>query len=246
MIKSTNVVVWLMLSALIAGSFTSCKAQRDTLGAVAQRTINVTGEAEIEVDPDIIEFTVTMKEYWKEEFEAGKKYEDYKTKVPMTSIEPAILAQIKAAGVKDDQIKVSAIGNYYRPAGKDFLVSKTLVLTVKDFKVIDAITKTIDSHGVSNMFISSLKHSDMDRLKNEVKLKALLAARTRAEFMLKGIGEKCGQVLMINESEYGYNPPVLYSRMEAKADVMGGENSATELRKIKISYKVNATFAIEG
>ncbi|MFT5723830.1 MAG: hypothetical protein ACI9JN_000947 [Bacteroidia bacterium] len=62
------------------------------------RTINVTGTAEKEITPDIIFVNITMREYWKEEFEHGKKYEDFKTKIPMTQIEPVILSQLKKAG----------------------------------------------------------------------------------------------------------------------------------------------------
>ncbi len=210
------------------------------------RTINVTGSAEKEVVPNIIEFTINIKEYWKEEFEPGKKYEDYKTKVPMTQIEPGILAQLKKLGVQDNQIKVSSIGNSYRPSGKELLVSKTLVLTLTDFATVDQITKTIDPKGVSNLYISELKHSAIESIKKEVKIAALKAAKEKAEYLLESLDEKCGKVLMISEAEYGYNPPVPCA-MEKRANIQSDQSgSATELRKITIKYEINATFAIEG
>lgn len=241
---SQKLNVGVMLIALFS---TSCKAQmKDSVSLSEPRTINVTGTSEMEVEPDIIVFNLTIKEYWKEEFEAGKKYEDYKTRVPMTSIEPQILAQLKKAGVKDDQIKVSAVGNFYRQAGKDFLISKTLVLTLSKFTTVDAIIKTVNSKGVSNMHIAELKHSRMEDYKKQVKIDALKAAKDKAEYMLKSIGEKCGPVLMINESEHGYNPPVPY-RLEYKSNAMAdGGSSATEIKTITIKYNVNATFAIAG
>jgi uncharacterized protein len=241
--KSNN-IIWLM--ALVTILFTNCKAQEMTTStAINARTINVTGTAEIEVVPDIIEFTVNIKEYWKEEFEPGKKYEDYKTKVPMTQIEPLILGQLKKAGVKDDQIKVSAAGNYYRPAGKELLVNKTLVLTLDDFETVDRIIKSVDPKGVGNMQISALKHSKMESFKKEVKIAALKAAKEKALYLLESVDEKLGKVLMISEGEYGYNPPVAY-KMELKSagNRSSQPSSATELRKITIKYEMNATFAI--
>ncbi|MBO6515628.1 MAG: SIMPL domain-containing protein [Bacteroidia bacterium] len=240
--KSTSKVLT-VLAVLTSVLFTNCKAQmRDT--TAFQRTINVSGTAEREVEPDIIVFNITIKEYWKEEFEPGKKYEDYKTRVPMTTIEPQILDQLKKAGVKESQIKVSSIGNFYRQAGKDFLVSKTLVLTLPDLKTVDAISKTVSSRGVSNMHIAELKHSQMEEIEKEVKVEALKAAKDKAEYMLKAIGEKCGPVLTINEANNGYYQPVQMKAEFATMRSSDGSNAATELKKIKISFQVNATFAI--
>ena len=106
--------------------------------------------------------------------------------------------------------------------------------------------KSVDSRGVSSMYIKELKHSRIDELKKEVKIKALKNAKEKAEYMLEALDEKCGKVLMINESEYGYQPPVMYRSNVAMGKSGNAGNSATELKNITISYKVNATFAIEG
>ncbi len=242
MMKPKTSLLLVVLTTLL---FTNCKAQlTDSIASTSTRTIHVTGTAEKEIEPDIIIFTITIKEYWKEEFEKGKKYEDYQTRVPMSSIEPEILNQLKKAGVKDNEIKVSAIGNFYRQAGKEFLVSKTLVLTLSDLKTVDAISKAVSSKGISNMRISELKHSKMDDLKKEVKIEALKAAKEKAEYMLEAIGEKCGQVLVINESTLGYNTPAPYQMERYKMMADGNSNSATDVKNIKISYVVSATFAI--
>jgi uncharacterized protein YggE len=225
-------------------SIASCNSSKSmTDSSIQTRTINVTGSAEMEIEPDIIVFSMTIKEYWEEEFIKGKKYEDYQTKVPLASIEPQVLATLKKHGIKEDQIKVGAAGNYYRQAGKDFLVSKVLEVTVKDFETVDKVMKSVDSRGVSSLYIKELKHSKMDELEKKVKVQALKNAQSKAEYMLEALGEKCGKVLMINESEFGYHPPVMY-RSNVAMEKSGG-NAATELKNITISFKVNATFAIE-
>ena len=227
-------ITWIFV--LTSFFFTNCKAQKMTTTTADQtRTINVTGTAEKKIVPDIIEFTINIKEYWKEEFEPGKKYEDYKTKVSITTIEPLILGQLKKAGVKDNQIKVSAAGNYYRPAGKELLVNKTLVLTLSDFKTVDQIIKTIDAKGVANMQISALRHSKMESIKKEVKIAALKNAKDKASYLLESLDEKCGAVLMISEAEYGYNPPVPFAREKRVMNTQSNQSSgATELREITI------------
>ena len=57
--------------ALFIFSATGLVGQKEIL-----RTIEVSGESEMTVDPDEITFTIVIEEYWKEEFEEGKKFED--------------------------------------------------------------------------------------------------------------------------------------------------------------------------
>jgi len=243
--KSITTTSLLLAAGLAMASCNTTKNVSDSTN-LNTRTINVTGSAEMEIEPDIIVFSLTIKEYWEEEFIKGMKYEDYKTKVPLSKIEPEVLLTLKKHGITEDQIKVGAAGNYYRQAGKDFLVSKVLHITINDFSILDAVMKSVDSRGVSSMYIKELKHSRMEELKKEVKIKTLKNAQDKAEYMLEALDEKCGKVLMINESEYGYQPPVMYRSNVAMEKSGNAGNSATELKNITISYKVNATFAIEG
>lgn len=247
-LKMNNIekIKWPILVLLLATQV-SCKAQEMTT-IKQSRTINVTGTAEKEVVPDIIVFNISLAEYWKEEFEDGKKYEDYKTKVPMTEIEPLILAQLKKVGVKESQIKVGNIGNYYRQRGKELMISKNLILTLNNFEIVDEIAKTIDSKGVSNLYISELKHSKMAEFEKQVKSEAVKNAKEKAGYMVEAIGEKLGEVINITESEYGYNPqtPIVYERRMALKSSDGGGGAATELKTITIRFEVLATFAIAG
>ncbi|MFT5723831.1 MAG: hypothetical protein ACI9JN_000948 [Bacteroidia bacterium] len=70
------------------------------------------------------------------------------------------------------------------------LMNKTLVITVGDFTIVDLISKTIDDRGVSNLFISEMKHSNMEEIKKEVKIAALKAAKVKARYLLESVGEK--------------------------------------------------------
>ncbi len=235
----------IMLAVLFVSSilFTNCKAQMTDDSLPGSRTVSVTGKAEKEVVPDIILFNITIKEYWKEEFEPGKKYDDYKTRVPMEKIEPQVLAQLKDLGVKDNQIKVLTVG-HYRQTGKEALVHKTLQLTLNDFTVVDAISKQLSPRGVSAMNIAELKHSKMDDFEKEMKIAALKNAKEKAEYLVESLGEKLGSVLAIAEPQFGYANPVQLRERLTYAKSYDSGNSATEIRTIKIKYEINATFAI--
>jgi len=51
-----------------------------------QRFIEVTGNAEKVVKPDIILYDICIQEYFKEEYEAGKDFKDYVTKISLDDI----------------------------------------------------------------------------------------------------------------------------------------------------------------
>ena len=233
----------LLFATLIFASV-SCKSQQVKTTSTIARTISVTGVAEKKVIPDIIEFTLTLKEYYKEELEPGKKYDDYKTRVPMTEIEPEVLQKRKKIGIKKDAIKVKNVGNYYRPAGKDFLVSKTLIITVSDLKLIDQISKEVVSYGISNMFISDMRHTKQTDFEKQVKTQSLKNAKEKADYLCESLGEKCGKPLSIREQEFGANnTPVTYSyKMEMSSR---GDNSAQDVVLLTISYTMYVTFLIE-
>ncbi|MBC7399131.1 MAG: SIMPL domain-containing protein, partial [Mucilaginibacter sp.] len=88
----------------------------------------------------------------------------------------------------------------------------------------------------------------IDQLKNELKLKALLAARSKAGYLLQGLGENLGHVLNITESDNSNYPQprqVMFKSMAAN-DVRGvPAESDIDIKKIKLSFQINAVFEIK-
>ena len=70
------------------------------------RFIEVTGSAETSVEPDEIRFQIGIQEYWKEEYERGKKYKDYITKIPLIEIEKNLMRSLVSVGIAKDQIVI--------------------------------------------------------------------------------------------------------------------------------------------
>ena len=84
------------------------------------RFIEVTGSAETSVEPDEIRFQIGIQEYWKEEYERGKKYKDYITKIPLIEIEKNLMRSLVSVGIAKDQIVIKEIGQNWNRSGKDF------------------------------------------------------------------------------------------------------------------------------
>ncbi|HSH19300.1 MAG TPA: SIMPL domain-containing protein, partial [Draconibacterium sp.] len=139
----------------------------------SERIIEVNGKAEMEIEPDEIKFIIAIEEYWKEEFEKKKDFEDYKTKVPLAEIEDALIKNLRNAGIEKEDIKVKSMGNYWRYRGKEFLYSKQFEINITDLSKINKLTQTLDSKGIKYMNIGELNHSKMEEFKKQVKIDAL-------------------------------------------------------------------------
>lgn len=207
------------------------------------RFIEVDGSSEMEVEPDEIVFAIGIEEYWEEEFEKNKEYEDYKTKVPLAQIEDKLIKDLRNAGIPKKDIRVNNVGNYWRHRGKEFLYSKQLEVTITDFKKLNAFTQIADAKGIKYMNISELKHSDIEKFRKQVKKEALQNARKKAEWMLKSLDEELGEVLSIVEMNDGFTRPYM-----AKTRMMLAESSfesVDQIKNLEISYQVKVRFRIK-
>lgn len=210
------------------------------------RFIEVTGSAEIEIEPDEIIFIIRIKEYWKEEFEKSSKPKDYRTKVPMTGIEKELLSILEKNGVKKENITVREVGNYWREQGKDFLISKELEIKLKDFNTVNKITDAVNTNGIDYMNIGELKNKDIANYRKQAKIEALKAAKAKAEYLLASIGQQAGEVISIIEPQ---ESPSYYGQAQHKysnvAESMSGGGSIDNIRKIKLRYEITARFSIK-
>jgi uncharacterized protein YggE len=211
-----------------------------------ERLIEVNGKAEMEIQPDEIVFIIGIEEYWKEEFEKRKDFEDYKTKVPLAEIEDALIKNLRKVGIEKEDIKVKSMGNYWRYKGKEFLYSKQFEIKITDLAKINQLTQIQDAKGIKYMNIGELNHSKMDEFKKAVKINALKDAREKAAYLVESIGSQLGEVVTISELSDSYYRPVWAESMMmmAKSADMAAE-SIDEVQNIKLEYQVRAVFRIK-
>jgi uncharacterized protein YggE len=215
-------------------------------GAFAQnvdlrRKIGVVGLSEQEVTPDIINVSISLKEYL-----------NGKTKVTIEQLENQLEKAVSEAGIAKMDFTVNNINSYNYAIEKKknpgFLASKQYGIRLTDLNKFNQIIIKIDPKGIQSTNIDSYDYSKMDQIKNELKLKALLAAKTKATYLLNGLGEKLGQVLNISESDNSSFPQprnVMYmAKSNMAADIV--ESIDIDFKKIKLSFQINASFEIGG
>ncbi|TWR30327.1 DUF541 domain-containing protein [Mucilaginibacter pallidiroseus] len=213
-----------------------------TIGAFAQsvdlrRKIEVTGTAEQEVTPDIINVSISLKEYM-----------NGKTKVSITTLEKQLEKAVAEAGIAKEDFTVNSLSSWNYATEKkknpDFLASKTYGIKFRDLNKFNQLISKVDAKGIQSTNIDSYDYSKINSIKNDLKLKALLAAKEKATFLVNGLGDKLGQALNITENDNSSFPsPRMYMAKASMADAV--PESDIDVRKIKISIQIQAVFEIK-
>jgi uncharacterized protein YggE len=214
------------------------------------KKIEVTGSAEMEIVPNEIYMTFTLKEY----LDATKK------KIKLESIKTDFFALCKGAGVVDSNISISSYtGNerwdYYwykrRKTEPDFMGSISYAIKVNSSDKLDKIVSGLNENAIDNFNISKTSHSDIEQLRKEVKTKALIASKAKADYLAKSIGEELGEALLIQEIENSYNSYDSNTLSNSNsvsqtAMSMESDNSSTpNFQKIKLRYEMKVEFKLK-
>lgn len=236
---------------LAAASFTQAQNPQPVTLQPFVKKIDVTGIAEQEVVPDRIFFSISLREYFKERD---------KDRVDIEGLEKQLVAAVREAGVPKENFQIENIyGNRWqwqnRKKPVDFLESKRYVLELSDLTKIDPILSKVDAKGIEYVTISRYDHTKMEQYRRDLKIKALQAAKEKANYLLQSVGEQPGGVLEIQElgDNIYYPQPYEASNMRMKAELVqqdagaaaGGADSDIGFKKIKLRYEMRASFAIK-
>ncbi len=212
------------------------------------RFIEVTGSAEMEIEPDEIRFEIGIQEYWAEEFEPGMEYKDYVTKIPIENIEKEFMSELKELGIKNEQITLENIGRKWRSGGKDFRKSETIIITITDFGQVNNLLLNVKTRGVNYMHIAELKNKNITEFRKKVKIEAMKAAKEKATYLLESVDDSLGQVISVIEISSGDNNYYFWRPRDTRSNTrLSSSNNDMEnsnIRKIKLRYEIKVRFEI--
>ncbi len=203
-----------------------------------RRKIEVTGIAEQEVTPDIINVTISLQEYM-----------DGKKKVTIDQLESQLEAAVKDAGIPKEDFTINNISAWNNTLQKkknpDFLAGKQYGLKLHDMNKINQILSGVDPKGIQSTNITSYDYSKITALKRELKIQALLAAKDKATYLLNSLNEKLGRPIDINETDNSNYPAMnqMYANRVTLREVSIGD-SDINFKTIKLSFQVQAVFEI--
>src|SRR5690606_30350249 len=109
-------------------------------------------------------------------------------------------------------------------------------IKVADLSKLNAILDAIDPKGIEYSNIDGYDYSKMEDLKKELKIKALQAAKEKAEYLLSAIGSQLGSPLEIQEINNEYYPQPYRANVMMKAEAMDAMGAPDiDFKKIKLN-----------
>ncbi len=237
---------FVLTAVLLASSFFTFAQTANTVEKDPIKKIEVTGTAELEIVPDELYFTISLKEYFKDE-------KNQKDKTALETLEKnKLIDAVKSTGTLKN-LSVSGVTGYREWTGKKkpqhFLAGKQFQLKLSNANNINDLMAKVDDRGVEYVNMSRVEHSKKEEFRRQVKINALKAAKEKAGYLLESIGEKLGEVLEIHEIEEGNVYP-MYKQAQYNVRLMAADaapegDGGLEYQKIKYSYRMNATFRIK-
>ena len=230
---------WILMLVLLLPALAF--AQNETFKG--EHFIEVTGSAQQEIEPNEIYTLIRLKEF-----------EENKQKVSLEKLDADFMKALKDAGIDKKRLELADAGSRLDKFGrkdKDAFREKAYQLKLTSAGELENFLAKLEPVKVSQVSITRLHHSDYEKLKVDLKTKALLAARTKAETLLKSIGAEIGKPLMIRDWEVEPYQPVMEmktanGRMQSEGD-MGGfaPDDQIGFRKIKLQSQITAQFEIK-
>jgi uncharacterized protein len=209
--------------------------------------IEVTGSSEMEIEPDEIRLEIGIEEYWKEEFEKNSDFKDYKTKVPISEVENNLFSDLMNIGITKEKVIVKDVGNYWRYRGKDFLIKKQYEIKFTDLSKATQIINSINTKGIDFIRIAELKNKNITEYRKQVKIEALKAAKTKAQYLLESLEKKLGDIISIVEIDDENTHSYWFPQNITSNSVLSGNNDTgtDNYKKIKLRYEIKAKFEIK-
>ncbi|MGL4908886.1 MAG: SIMPL domain-containing protein [Bacteroidales bacterium] len=214
----------------------------ETKNFIDQPFIEVTGKAKQEIAPDKIFLSITIVD------------KENKAKKTVEQLEKEMFKCLKDVGIDvSKQLTVMDLSSNFKSSwykGKDIVSTKQYELIVGSVQQAGNAIVTLEAMGISSIQLLRIDHSQIEKIKRDVKVSAVRDAQSKATDLLTAIGQKAGRALWILEvdhSAYRHTPMMMRA-----APVMEAANANTqaampeiEFQKITVEYAINAKFAIE-
>jgi len=204
--------------------------------------IEVVGTGEMEIIPDQIYISFTLKERFEGKTKIAIEDQEKEMKKKLMKLE-IDLKDLQLADAASDFIKI-------KRKKLDVISSKNYLLKVASTGTLAKVFEMLDEINAFNADIQRVDHSEIKKFRKEVKMQAVQDAKEKAGYLLAAIGETVGKPLFIQEREsFDDIQPLRKSvAMPMMAmDAAQAEEALPELsfQKIKLKYSVFARFAIK-
>lgn len=216
---------------------------QENQGFKGEPFIEVSGTAHQEIEPNEIYMLIRLREF-----------EENRQKTGLEKLDADFLNALKQAGIDRKRLELADAGSRIGKFGrkdKDAFREKSYQLKLTSAAELENFLEKLAPVKVDFVDIIRLHHSDYEKIKLDLKTKALQAARSKAETLLKSIGAQVGKPLMVRDWEVDPYQPMMEMkaanvRMQGEFDMAGqAQDDSIGFRKIKLQAQITAQFEIK-
>lgn len=227
---------------LIAAVILSACSASVQLGSTQPRTISVSGNAEIILEPDIAYVSIGVHS----EAESAKA-----AVATNNSQTQAVIDAIKAEGVDAKDIQTTNFSVYqsekFAPTGESlgtyFMADNTVYVTIRDIGNIGAILDASINAGANNVYGITFDVEDKEAALAKGRDQAMLNAQEQAEELASAAGVTLGEVQTIGY--YSSAPMPVYYDSKMAGVGGGGQSVPISPGQLNLSVSVSVVYAIK-
>lgn len=241
----------LILIVLVAFLSTNCNSQIQE-----KKFIEVTGSAEISLQPNEIVLEIILTEY-----NGNSK------KFKLDDVESEFYEILENNKIDTKNLVLENTNNqwywhWYWYERSSTYRTKTITIKLNKDTNFLKLSEDLKVKWLQSMRVTKTSHSDVQRIRKEIKKEAMRAAKEKATYMLESIGEEIGGLLSVEElpenvPQLNQNPYWYYNQNRAIQNVTSNsyvsessvgadtDSSVKNANEIKLRFEVKAKFEIK-
>jgi uncharacterized protein len=205
--------------------------------------IEVAGNADTMLVPDRIFIKINLSEA------------DTRNRQSVEELETKMVNALKALGIDTEKdLTASDLASNFKTyllKGKEVLKSKQYTLLVRDAVTLAKVFSALESTGIASTMIEKTEHSRAEAVRNLLRTKAILNAKTRAEALTKPLNQTVGAAIHITDFEnyagviQGSVAGIRIRGTNSPLSDAGYEPAKIEFEKIRIAANITVQFLLK-
>jgi len=204
---------------------------------VKEHFIEVTGTAYREIEPNEIYVVIRLKEF-----------EENRQKKSLEQLDKEFFKATRDADIDRDRVTLADAGSdldKFRRKDKESYREKSYQIILRSAAELDKLIQALSNVKVDAVDITRLHHTDYEKIRMDLKVEALKAARDKAATLLSAIDARIGKPLMIRDFDFGQ--PYMEMKANVRSMAMDAAQTADPVafRKIRLQAQITAQFEIQ-
>ena len=216
-----------------------------TFSAMAQNNnsitpqVNVNGEGSVKIKPDYAVITMGAE---------IKDLDSAKAKKQNDEIIAKMIQVIKKSAIAEKDYQTQRVNLYktreYQEKKDYFIASQTITITLRSLDNYEKLMADLMAAGANTINGVEFKSTQTEKVATEIRAKAVLNAKKKAEDYASALNQSIGKALIISDQSMVNNPRV-YMMKTAMADESAGMDQTLAVGEIEISTNVNVVFELK-